>query len=229
MWVEAAFDGRPAHGSTPELGVNAIHHAAAFVAAVEDRLRPRLDRRTHDLLGRATINAGRIAGGDRPPMVAARCAVQYDRRWLPGETHEGVLDELRELLRDLANDIPDLRWTLRELEGTSDFVHHPLDCPPDAPGLAELEAAIAAVGGPAERFGAQFWSDAALLAHAGTPAVVCGPGDIAQAHSHDEYVEGEQLRRASRVYLLAAAGFLAAAAGPRDPATRRLSLDPPPR
>jgi hypothetical protein len=55
------------------------------------------------------------------------------------------------------------------------------------------------------------------------------PGDIAQAHSHDEDVEREQLRLATRVYLLAAAAFLEAAAEPRDCATRGLSLDPPPR
>jgi succinyl-diaminopimelate desuccinylase len=214
MWIEVAFEGRSAHGSTPELGVNAIQHASRFVTELDARLRPRLDARTHEQLGRATMNVGRIVGGDRPPMVAERCVVQLDRRWLPGEVHEGVLEEVRALLRDLEAELPELRWTVREMEGTGTFVHHPLECPADAPGLAALDAAVTAVTGTAaKRFGAQFWTDGALLAHDGdTPAVVCGPGDIAQAHSAHEYIERRQLEQATRVYLLAAATLLGAEA-----------------
>lgn len=210
MWVEVEFTGRAAHGSRPELGVNAVSAAARFVAEVEHRLRPQLDRRTHPLLGRATVNVGVIAGGDRPPMVPARCVVQLDRRWLPAEQHAAVLDELDGAARAVAAGDPELCWAVREMAGTSGFVHHPLDCPPDAPGLAELEAAVADVtGAPARRCGAAFWTDAALLSReGGVPSVVCGPGDIAQAHADDEFVELEQLAAATRVYLRAAERFL---------------------
>jgi succinyl-diaminopimelate desuccinylase len=210
MWAEVRFEGRAAHGSVPELGVNAVEHAARFVTAVETRLRPRLDQRTHPLLGRATVNTGVIRGGDRPPTVPAWCSVQLDRRWLPGEVHAEVLEEFRDLLRELQAELPDLRWTVNEMPGTATFVHWWLDCPEDASGLPELRAAVEyAQGRTAELVGVQFWTDAALLAHQGaTPAVVCGPGDIAQAHGHEEWIEGDQLALATRVYLLAAAAFL---------------------
>lgn len=205
MWIEVAFRGRSAHGSAPELGVNAVEHAAEFVARVREALRPRLAAEVHPLLGAATVNVGRIEGGDRPPMVPDRCVVQLDRRWLPAETHAGVLAQVREL----AAGIDGADAEVREMDGTGSFVHHPLDTPADTPGLAALEAAIAEVRGtPPRRFGAAFWTDAALLGRAGTPAVVCGPGDIAQAHSSDEYVDAEQLRLATRAYLLTAAKLL---------------------
>jgi succinyl-diaminopimelate desuccinylase len=210
MWIEVRLEGRPAHGSVPELGVNAIDHAARFVTAVSTRLRPQLDQRIHPRLGHATVNVGVIRGGDRPPMVPAWCVVQLDRRWLPDETHGGVLDEFRRLLRQLEMEIPDLRWTVEEMPGTSRFIHYYLECPEDTMGLPELRGAIETMTDrAAELVGVQFWTDAALLAHQGcTPAVVCGPGDIAQAHSHEEFVEAEQLSLATRCYLLAAAAFL---------------------
>jgi acetylornithine deacetylase/succinyl-diaminopimelate desuccinylase-like protein len=74
-------------------------------------------------------------------------------------------------------------------------VHTPLDCPADHP---YVEALCAITGG--EPVGLQFWTDAALLAAHGTPSVVCGPGDIAQAHSLDEWVTVDQLHRAEEVY-----------------------------
>ena len=214
MWAEVKFEGRAAHGSVPEQGVNAIQHAARFVTAVETRLRPQLDGRTHPLLGRATVNTGVIRGGDRPPTVPSWCSVQLDRRWLPGEDHAGVLEELRDLLRELEADLPELRWTVEEMPGTATFVHWWLDTPEDVAGMPELRAAVEHVQGQAaELTGVQFWTDAALLAHQGaTPAVVCGPGDIAQAHGDEEWVEREQLELATRVYLLAAAAFLTPAA-----------------
>jgi acetylornithine deacetylase/succinyl-diaminopimelate desuccinylase-like protein len=93
-------------------------------------------------------------------------------------------------------------------------VHWWLDTPEDVAGMPELRAAVEHVQGrAAELTGVQFWTDAALLAHQGaTPAVVCGPGDIAQAHGDEEWVEREQLELATRVYLLAAAAFLTPAA-----------------
>lgn len=194
MWARAVFRGVATHGSVPQNGVNAIYHAARFVTAVETVLTPELARRTHPLLGPATVNVGVIAGGDRPPMVPAKCVAELDRRWLPGEEHASVLDEIRALAAGA---------TVEEMEGTASFVHAPLDCPADDPYLRLL---CSLTGG--EPVGLQFWTDAALLAAHGTPAVVCGPGDITQAHSLDEWVAVDQLERAAEVYFGVAARML---------------------
>lgn len=212
MWVEAAFRGIATHGSVPDEGVNAIHHAARFVSRVERQLAPRLRQRTHPLLGHATVNVGVVSGGDRPPMVPARCSVQIDRRWLPDERHAEVLDEFRAILSDMVAEDPQVNAEIHEMSGTSTFVHSPLECPPETPGLRVLQQVIADRGGVAsDPIGVNFWTDAALLAEVtGTPTVVCGPGDIAQAHSLDEWVELSQLEAATEVYVDLAARYLGA-------------------
>ncbi|GAB3976879.1 M20/M25/M40 family metallo-hydrolase [Plantactinospora veratri] len=196
MWAQATFRGVATHGSVPQDGVNAVYHAARFIAAVERDLVPRLDRRRHPLLGPATVNVGVVAGGDRPPMVPASCVVQLDRRWLPSERHDEILAELREVVAELRRADSRVDATVEEMAGTSTFVHAPLDCPPDDPHLRML----CAVAADPEPVGLQFWTDAALLAATGTPAAVCGPGDIAQAHSLAEWVLVDQLRGAAEVY-----------------------------
>lgn len=212
MWIEVDFEGVATHGSVPHEGVNAAYHAARFVTAVESQLVPRLSGRTHPALGSATVNVGVVRGGDRPPMVPARCSVQLDRRWLPYERHDEVLDEIGEIVRELRRADPRLSAVVREMEGTSAFVHAPLECPADHPGVVSLAEVVAErVPGAGEPVGVNFWTDGALLAaRTGTPTVVCGPGDIAQAHSLDEWVALDQLRAATEVYVEFAARFLCA-------------------
>jgi acetylornithine deacetylase/succinyl-diaminopimelate desuccinylase len=221
MWLEAAFSGVATHGSVPDEGVNAVYHAARFTGLVERELVPRLRARTHPLLGSATVNVGVIAGGDRPPMVPAECRVQLDRRWLPGESHDEVVAEVEQLVDMLRREDPHVVGTVKEMSGTSAFVHAPLDCPADAAGLEHLRRAVAAhTEADPEPVGVNFWTDGALLAAAtGTPTVVCGPGDIAQAHSLDEWVEVEQLGRAAKVYVSLAERFLGGRPVPRDPSS----------
>ena len=212
MWIEALFHGLATHGSVPDQGVNAIYHAARFVTAVEERMVPRLGARSHPLLGTPTVSVGVVHGGDRPPMVPAECRVQSDRRWLPEEDHDEVLGEFADLVRELKTVDPRVEVEIFEMDGTGTFVHAPLDCPADSPGLRDLQAAVRArTTCPADPIGVSFWTDGALLAAGtGTPTVVCGPGDIAQAHSMDEWVELDQLQAAAEVYLDLACRFLGA-------------------
>jgi succinyl-diaminopimelate desuccinylase len=217
MWIEADFQGVATHGSVPHEGVNAVYHAARFINLVERELVPSLAARRHPLLGSATVNTGVVLGGDRPPMVPATCSVQLDRRWLPGEQHADVLDEVRQLVRRLHEEDPAVNATVREMEGTSTFVHAPLACPVDHAGLQLLcEVAAERTGHGSDPVGVQFWTDGALLSAAtGTPTVVCGPGDIAQAHSLEEWVAVDQLEQAAAIYLTFAARFLGARVTPR--------------
>jgi succinyl-diaminopimelate desuccinylase len=215
MWIEVTFHGRATHGSVPHEGVNAAYAAARFVTAVEEELAPRLAKRRHPLLGPATVNVGVVRGGDRPPMVPAVCHVQLDRRLVPGEEHEDVLAEVRELAFRAAGSRSERPPEVAEMGGTSGFPHTPLDCPADDPGVRILSDVVAdRLALPADPIGMTFWTDAALLASAtGTPTVVCGPGDIAQAHSLDEWVDVEQLHAAAEIYFELATRFLAVPRG----------------
>jgi succinyl-diaminopimelate desuccinylase len=213
MWIEAEFAGVATHGSVPHEGINAAYHAARFMTAVETDLVPRLAERIHPVLGSATVNVGVVRGGDRPPMVPARCSVQLDRRWLPGERHEDVLEEVRGIVAQLEQADPRVSAVVREMAGTSGFVHAPLECAADHPGVLLLSEVVGErLRGTGDPIGVNFWTDGALLAAGtGTPTVVCGPGDIAQAHSLDEWVSLDQLRAATEVYVDFAARYLRAA------------------
>lgn len=219
MWIEAVFKGVATHGSVPDEGVNAAYHAARFITAVETELAPLLSRRRHPLLGPATVSVGVVRGGDRPPMVPASCSVQLDRRWLPGETHEDVLEEVRAVVARIRREDENVQAVVREMEGTSAFVHAPLECPAEHPALPLLADVVAEwTGDRHEPVGVDFWTDGALLAsRTGTPTVVCGPGDIAQAHSLEEWVAVDQLRTAVEVYVDFADRFLRGEASKERP------------
>ena len=116
-WIEVSFNGRAAHGGTPEAGINAIAAASRFCCLIGDELRPALARRPHPVLGPPTINLGTIRGGDQPSTVAASCVVTLDRRTVPGESWAGVVAELRLMLDRVEAETPGLATAIRRVPG----------------------------------------------------------------------------------------------------------------
>ncbi|MDX1643471.1 MAG: M20 family metallopeptidase [Thermoanaerobaculia bacterium] len=208
-WLEVRFEGASAHGGTPERGVNAIDAAARFLGLVQSELLPRFAERRHPLLGRPTINAGTIRGGDQPSTVAARCAIAMDRRSVPGEDYASMTAELGELLDRVAAEMPGLEWSIgRVVGGSSSEEKLAFVTPRDHPLAAAVRRAGRMVGGepPAEgTFPA--WTDGGVLAAHGTPVVVLGPGDLSLAHSPREAVPVAELVEAARLYAAAAVVF----------------------
>jgi acetylornithine deacetylase/succinyl-diaminopimelate desuccinylase len=200
--------GKAAHASHPEKGVNAIVKAAKLVTAIEERLIPRLKERQDELLGSPTLNIGTIrGGGERPNIVPPSCEIKLDRRWLPGETIPGIFAELQEIIDELRREDPELEAELErdESQGIVRLPHEPLKCPRDHSLVQALEESLQQVGLQPVITGASFWTDAALLSTLGKiPAVVFGPGDIAQAHSDSEFIEIEEMIAATRIYALTA-------------------------
>ena len=184
LWLDLMTRGRAAHGSRPELGRNAVHLMARIVDWLETSYSARLRARRHPLLGSATASVGTIRGGTQPNIVPDACAIRLDRRTLPGETEAGVCQELRGLLRR--------EGLAASLEEGRTAPCLPLETDARLPLVAQF---IRSVGqdGPV---GAQFFCDASVLAHGGIPSVVFGPGDIAQAHTVDEWIALVSLERA---------------------------------
>ena len=183
LWLILETRGKSAHGSCPELGRNAVHSMARVVDLMQTDYAALLRRRRHPLLGCATISVGAISGGLQANVVPDRCTILLDRRTLPGETEAGVRREILALLRR------------RNL--TAAFVHEKLlPCPPLATDprhpLVTRFLKCAAQRKPA---GVRYFSDASVLARGGIPSVVFGPGDIAQAHTADEWISLAALER----------------------------------
>lgn len=201
-WIEVAFRGVSTHGSTPEAGVNAVYHASALLEKVRKELIPLLDKRQHPFLGRSTINPGYISGGTRPTIVPDRCVIQFDRRLLPGEDSGQAVKEIRGLLEQVKESMPELDYEIRILLGDEEKPFPPMSTEKDSEAVLTLAGSVEKVTGEAaETIGLPFWTDGALFSHKlGRPVVVFGPGSIKQAHSDCEYVDISQLEMSSEVY-----------------------------
>ncbi len=183
LWLRLETRGKAAHGARPELGRNAVHAMARIVDLLETTYARRLRRRRHPLLGHATVNVGSISGGTQPNIVPASCAIAIDRRTLPGETEAGVRREILALLREHR-----LVATLADTKGGPCF---PLETDPELPLVQQLLGTV----GQAKAIGVDFFCDASVLSAGGIPSVVFGPGDIAQAHTADEWISLASLDR----------------------------------
>ena len=96
-WFEVAISGRAAHGSQPELGVDAIAHAAQIMRALDELGRSLAAGPAHPLLGHGTVRVPTISGGVDAATVAPSATLTVERRFLPGESPDAVEEELRAL------------------------------------------------------------------------------------------------------------------------------------
>ncbi len=187
FWVEITVRGRAAHGSTPERGENAIFKLNRLIDDVWEDLQRELGRFTDPALGPPTVNLGMIRGGTRTNIVPDTAMAAFDFRETPALRQSGGA---RGLLRNL---LQEKGWSGHfEEKVTVDAT--PLFTPPDHPEILRLQ-------GLGSRLATAPWfCDAGWLAAGGIPAVACGPGNIAQAHTRDEHIEITKLEEGARFY-----------------------------
>jgi acetylornithine deacetylase/succinyl-diaminopimelate desuccinylase family protein len=188
--------GKAAHSAKPHLGCNAITHMARLVLALEQE-HQNLSTIAHPLLGPPTLNVGVIHGGVQVNFVPDHCAIEVDRRLLPGETATAVIEGYRQMLGTLGREIPGFA---AEIEEPLLLVDEALDTPVGSPVVTTAQAVMRSLGWNPEVCGVPFGSDASKLSRAGIPTILFGPGSIDQAHSVDEYVDLEQVAGAAAFY-----------------------------
>lgn len=187
--------GRAAHSSKPHLGVNAVTHMARIVLALDADHR-RLASNEHPLLGPATCTVGVIRGGVQVNIVPDECAIEIDRRLLPGERAENVLAHYSSLLETLARDHP----TLDAVAEPPMLVDEAFETPVDSPAIRTASSVLSSLGLEPSPCGVPFGSDASKLSRQGVPSFIFGPGSIDRAHAADEYVELDQVEQAFQFY-----------------------------
>ena len=182
----AAFKGVGAHGSMPELGVNAIYKAARAIAKLEGFS---FGVKKHSVMGGPTLNVGTIEGGNTVNAVPDSATIGVDIRTVPGMDHDALLVKLKALLGEAEMEVfsnlppvwtaPDDDWMQRVFEICRPYVG---------------EAPTART--------APYMTDAAnlLKVYAGAPTVVLGPGEAAMAHQTDEYCSMQRLRQSVEIY-----------------------------
>ncbi|MEK9499728.1 ArgE/DapE family deacylase [Gaopeijia maritima] len=204
VWVEVTIRGRAAHGSRPEVGIDAVRRMGRFLVELDLLEADITARDPHPLLGTGSIHAGPIEGGTAPSVYPDRCTVVVERRTLPGESPEAVLREIEGVADRVRARHPDLAFEARvvmDRPGTEVARSHAL--------VTGLTAALAECGETARVEPMTAWVDGALLNEAGTPAVCFGPGSIAQAHAEDEWVDPDEVERCAGVLITFARSFLA--------------------
>jgi acetylornithine deacetylase/succinyl-diaminopimelate desuccinylase-like protein len=199
------FHGTAAHSASPWLGRSAVADAAAFVAATE-RETERLAGQPHPTLGPGTLTVTIFNGGRLQNTVPDSAELLVDRRLVPGESHARCDAELGRLLTELAAGRPGLAVSEPEVVVAT----VPSETDADHPVVRAGLAAVAAAGRPqADAVGFNAGCDMSKLVGNGVPTVICGPGELAQAHGPDEFVELQQVLDAVDVYEAMARGLLA--------------------
>ncbi len=202
VWLDVETHGLAAHGSRPDLGVDAIAHMGRVLAELEDLQQTLQARPAHPRLGHGSLHASLIQGGQELSSYPERCRLSIERRTLPGETPESVTAEWQSRLDRLGRADPAFRATLYP-----GLARPPLETPEDAAIVrAVQQAAAPLLGRPCALTGVPYWTDAATLWAAGIPAVLFGPAG-AGAHAAEEWVDLESVRVCAEVYLATALAF----------------------
>lgn len=185
--------GRACHSSRPQDGVNAIYRMAKVLEHLESYAAQLPGSKpAHRLCGPATLSVGLIAGGLSVNVVPDDCVIDIDRRVIPGEDRRQVIEDVRRYLADRLD---------FDLTFAPTFCNSPaLDDDLNGPWSDKMLQTIARGIGPKQKIGVAYGTHASRMAAAGVPAFVFGPGDIAQAHTKDEWVEIEQVRQAAEIY-----------------------------
>ena len=194
VWAEIETHGRAAHGSRPELGVDAIVKMGPVLTALEA-----LDQRlrahpTHPLLKSGSVHASIISGGQELSSYPASCKVLLERRTIPGEGPETVRRELEAIAGG------DATYHVG-------FSREPFEVAEDEPIAAAVRSHAERVRGRAPRvYGETFWADTGLIHAAGIPTLLFGPGG-AGAHAVEEWADLGQLEACVEILYAVAEEF----------------------
>ncbi|SNS90927.1 acetylornithine deacetylase [Anaerovirgula multivorans] len=187
--------GKSCHSSNPANGINAINKMGKVLAAIE-KYNQRLSQIHHPILPSPTIATVMIEGGEKDNIIPNYCEIKIDRRIIPSDTKESVMEELAEILKKLEREDSEFKYTIEpyiylgagevpiDSEITRLSVEAYKSCFGKEPKICEFTATC----------------EQTLFTQNGIETIIVGPGSIKQAHIVDEYVEIEQLNMATSFY-----------------------------
>ena len=181
-WVEIVAHGRAAHGSRPDEGRDAIARMGRILGALETRDRQLRALPPVEFQGTGSLHASLISGGRELSSYPDRCTLQMERRTVSGEDEAIVEAEVAGVIARLRAADPEFEATARVTGYRPAYRLDPLHRLPQA-----VSQSLRRAGRASDPTGMSFWTDAAILASAGIPSVLFGPGG-AGLHSTVEYV-----------------------------------------
>ena len=194
VWFDVIVEGRAAHGSRPDIGIDAIAKAGHFLVALEAHGLELLAGKGHPVLRTGSVHASIIKGGEELSSYPASCRISIERRTIPGESGDSVEKELTAILDAMALSVPDFSYRIeRGLERV------PFEAKTDEAIVVCLRKHATETLGRAPKIrGEPFWTDCAILKEAGIPSLLFG-ADGAGAHAATEWASIESVETLSRI------------------------------
>lgn len=204
VWLDVEVTGAAAHGSRPDLGIDAIVQMGKVLTRLDSLNQKRQASPGHPLLGSGSVHASLISGGQELSSYPERCALSIERRTAPGETPEVVEAEIQRIIQQLAAEDPHFHASVATRLARESFA-----IAEDAPIVRLLRQEAAAVRGQEPALiGAPWWMDSALLSSAGIPTVIFGPGGEG-AHATVEWVSLDEVEQCAAALIATARVFCA--------------------
>jgi acetylornithine deacetylase/succinyl-diaminopimelate desuccinylase-like protein len=188
-------EGKSAHGSTPELGLNAINMMCELVTAINKKLVPLYEKTTDKLLGKATLNIGVIRGGRAFNIVPDFCRIEIDRRVLPSETLEEVLQSFSGIIAETCKNNKDL---VAKIEKINDYIPF-LKISTEEKSIETFCTSCRKFYAEGVMKGLSYATDGGFTFQGGIPTLIFGPGDIKNSHRLGEHVSIKQLNLAFEI------------------------------
>ncbi len=188
LWLEIVTAGKSAHGSTPQLGINAISMMKILLDELEHY---KIKGGPHKLLGNCSMSINTISGGKAINVVPDKCHIGIDIRTLPGQSRKDIIEDLRKVFAKLRRKNPKFKAGISIVRSV-EALQTDCDC--------EFVRSFCAAAGVRKTKAVGFTTDGPDFALLGAPVVVFGPGKPELCHKGDEYIEIADVQRAAEYY-----------------------------
>ncbi len=200
LFLEITSHGKQAHGSRPEMGINAIWNMISLLERIKQL---KFRHTSHPLHTPPTINLGSIHSGTAPNIVPALCKIQLDIRYLPGDSTDAIIGDIKNIIREVEREYP-ARFDLKIISDQP-----PTIVPVDNP-LVEIisKHTVSILGKTPQPRGLSGATVTKQLVQKGVIAVGFGPGDEAEAHATHESISIKELVDFAKIMALIAIDML---------------------
>lgn len=190
---ETIVNGSAGHSSRIRQEVSAIHEASRLIIWLEEKMNQLADQSSDTRFNppHTSIHVGTLHGGIAPNVIADRCSFKWDIRCIPRDSIPQILEAFEAHSRSRENELRTI---------FPDFAIETINDHPEVPALDTKEdqeiAQLIKELTEADHFDTvSYAAEAGQFAEGGFPSIICGPGDIAQAHRANEFVSKAQLKR----------------------------------
>lgn len=194
LWLGVNAEGLSAHGSRPDLGVNAIEYLYKFIEEFKEKIQ-RKD--THDLLGKTTISVNEFSGGVGTNVIPTNACASLDIRTIPGCDHEEIIKISKTIADDFMKEVERLTINI-EVKNNRPA----LEVSKDNDFIEIIKEIFKTLNYDTDYKGLFFYTDGSqIIPGTDIPFIILGPGDDKMAHQRDEKVKLSSISKIAEVYI----------------------------